>query len=77
MPRKCARIYTRQVSRRHTTVSGIGRPYNAGLIKLENVTIWIDEAVLARIPDAIPTRGRPRLYGDTLIQVLLGVKSVY
>ncbi|MEX3592323.1 MAG: hypothetical protein VB140_04540 [Burkholderia sp.] len=58
-------------------MSGIGRPYNAGLIKLENVTIWIDEAVLARIPDAIPTRGRPRLYGDTLIQVLLGVKSVY
>ncbi|KAF1010365.1 MAG: hypothetical protein E5299_01689 [Burkholderia gladioli] len=42
-----------------------------------NVTIWIDgidEAVLARIPDAIPTCGRPCLYGDTLIQALLGVK---
>ncbi|XDJ35961.1 MAG: hypothetical protein V3Q69_05360 [Burkholderia sp.] len=26
--------------------------------------IWIDEAVLARIPDAIPTRGRLCLYGD-------------
>ncbi|XDJ36223.1 MAG: hypothetical protein V3Q69_12580 [Burkholderia sp.] len=25
-PRKCARTYTRQVSRRHATVSGIGRP---------------------------------------------------
>ncbi|KAF1013601.1 MAG: IS5 family transposase [Burkholderia sp.] len=50
--------------------------YNAGLINLGNVTIWIDEAVLARIPDAIPTRGRPRLYRDTLIQLLLGVKGV-
>ncbi|KAF1015326.1 MAG: hypothetical protein E5299_00676 [Burkholderia gladioli] len=39
--------------------------YNAGLINRGNVTIWIDEAVLARIPDAIPTRGRPCLYGDT------------
>ncbi|KAF1007794.1 MAG: hypothetical protein E5299_02016 [Burkholderia gladioli] len=39
--------------------------YNEGLINLGNVTIWIDEAVLARIPDAIPTRGRLCLYGDT------------
>ncbi|KAF1012860.1 MAG: hypothetical protein E5299_01063 [Burkholderia gladioli] len=39
--------------------------YNEGLINQGNVTIWIDEAVLARIPDAIPTRGRPCLYGDT------------
>ncbi|MEX3593055.1 MAG: IS5/IS1182 family transposase, partial [Burkholderia sp.] len=39
--------------------------YNEGLINRGNVTIWIDEAVLARIPDAIPTRGRPCLYGDT------------
>ncbi|MEX3592823.1 MAG: transposase, partial [Burkholderia sp.] len=51
--------------------------YNEGLINRGNVTIWIDEAVLARIPDAIPTRGRPCLYGDTLIQALLGVKTVY
>ncbi|MEX3592595.1 MAG: transposase [Burkholderia sp.] len=29
------------------------------------------------MPDAIPTRGRPCLYGDTLIQALLGVKTVY
>ncbi|MEX3592671.1 MAG: transposase [Burkholderia sp.] len=41
------------------------------------MTIWINEAVLARIPDAIPTRGRPCLYGDALIQALLGVKTVY
>ncbi|KAF1018057.1 MAG: hypothetical protein E5299_00127 [Burkholderia gladioli] len=42
-----------------------------------NVTIWIDEAVLARMPDAIPTRGRSCLYGDTLTQALLGVKTLY
>ncbi|KAF1004603.1 MAG: hypothetical protein E5299_02360 [Burkholderia gladioli] len=41
------------------------------------MTIWIDEAVLARILDAIPTRDRPYLYGDTLIQALLSVKTVY
>ncbi|KAF1018040.1 MAG: IS5 family transposase ISBam3 [Burkholderia gladioli] len=51
--------------------------YNAGLINRGNVTIWIDEAVLARIPDAIPTRSRPCLYGDALIEALLGVKTVY
>ncbi|KAF1011155.1 MAG: hypothetical protein E5299_01478 [Burkholderia gladioli] len=51
--------------------------YNAGLINQGSVTIWIDEAVLARIPDAIPTRGRPCLYGDALIQALVGVKTVY
>ncbi|KAF1010199.1 MAG: hypothetical protein E5299_01739 [Burkholderia gladioli] len=39
--------------------------YNAGLINRGNVTIWIDEAVLARIPDAISTPGRQFLYGDT------------
>ncbi|KAF1011272.1 MAG: hypothetical protein E5299_01455 [Burkholderia gladioli] len=37
--------------------------YNAGLINRRNVTIWIDEAILARIPDAIPTRGLPCLCG--------------
>ncbi|KAF1009305.1 MAG: hypothetical protein E5299_01873 [Burkholderia gladioli] len=37
----------------------------------------IDEAVLARMADVILTRGRPSLYGDTLIQSLLGVKTVY
>ncbi|KAF1017817.1 MAG: hypothetical protein E5299_00308 [Burkholderia gladioli] len=51
--------------------------YNAGLINRGNMTIWIDKAVLARIPNTISTRSRPRLYGDTLIQALLSVKSVY
>ncbi|KAF1007377.1 MAG: hypothetical protein E5299_02046 [Burkholderia gladioli] len=40
--------------------------YNAGLINRGNVTIWINEAVLAKMADAIPTRGRLRLYGDML-----------
>ncbi|KAF1011019.1 MAG: hypothetical protein E5299_01522 [Burkholderia gladioli] len=35
--------------------------YNTGLINRGHMRIWIDEAVLPRIPDAIPTRGRPRL----------------
>ncbi|KAF1011609.1 MAG: hypothetical protein E5299_01370 [Burkholderia gladioli] len=36
-----------------------------------------DAAVLAKIPDAIPMRGHPHLYGDMLIQALLGVKTDY
>ena len=39
--------------------------------------MWIDEAALAKLPDAEPARGRPRLYSDALIQALLGVKTVY
>jgi len=51
--------------------------YNAGLINRGNVTMWIDEAALANTPDAEPTRGRPRLYSDALIQALLGLKAVF
>ena len=51
--------------------------YNAGLINRGNVTMWIDEAALAGIPDAVSTRGRPRLYSDALIQALLGLKAVF
>ncbi|MEX3592146.1 MAG: transposase [Burkholderia sp.] len=51
--------------------------YNGGLFNRGNVTIWINEAILARIPNAIPMHGRPRLYVDTLIQALLGVQTVY
>lgn len=39
--------------------------------------MWIDEAALASTPAADPTRGRPRLYSDALIQALLGLKSVF
>ncbi len=39
--------------------------------------MWIDETALASMPDAEPTRGRPRLYSDALIQALLGLKTVF
>lgn len=39
--------------------------------------MWIDEAALASMPDVEPTRGRPRLYSDALIQALLGLKTVF
>ncbi|QRR06800.1 IS5 family transposase [Burkholderia sp. MS455] len=51
--------------------------YNAGLINRGNVTMWIDEAALASTLEAGPTRGRPRLYSDALIQALLGIKTVF
>ncbi|KAF1010139.1 MAG: hypothetical protein E5299_01755 [Burkholderia gladioli] len=53
----------------------MGSLYNAGLINRGNVRIWIDEAVLTRIPAAILTCGLPCLYGDMLIEALLGVKT--
>lgn len=51
--------------------------YNAGLINLGNVTMWSNETVLASMPNAEPTRGRPHLYSDALIQALLGLKTVF
>lgn len=39
--------------------------------------MWIDEAALSSMADAEPTRGRPRLYSDALIQALLGLKTVF
>lgn len=51
--------------------------YNAGLINRGNITMWIDDDVLANVPDTEPTRGRPRLYSDALVQALLGLKTVF
>lgn len=51
--------------------------YNAGLINRGNITMWIDDDSLANMPDTEPTRGRPRLYSDALIQALLGLKTVF
>ncbi|WP_375860182.1 IS5 family transposase [Burkholderia cenocepacia] len=39
--------------------------------------MWIDDDVLANVPDTEPTRGRPRLSSDVLIQALLGLKAVF
>lgn len=51
--------------------------YNAGLIKRGNVTMWIDEAALARTSNSESTCVHPRPYGDARIQALLGSKTVF
>ncbi|KWI73438.1 IS5 family transposase, partial [Burkholderia stagnalis] len=51
--------------------------YNAGLINRGNITMWIDDDAFANVSDTSPTRGRPRLYSDALIQALLGLKTVF
>ncbi|HTR10042.1 MAG TPA: transposase, partial [Paraburkholderia sp.] len=54
------------------------RDYNAGLIARGDVTMWIDEGVLTQVSEAGPTRrGRPRVYSDAAIQMLLGLKQVF
>ncbi|WP_176072337.1 IS5 family transposase [Paraburkholderia mimosarum] len=54
------------------------REYNAGLIARGDVTMWIDESVLTQVSEAGPTRrGRPRVYSDAAIQMLLGLKQVF
>ena len=52
--------------------------YNAGLIGRGNVTMWIDESALAQVPEAgLSRRGRPCIYADAVIQMLLGLKQVF
>ena len=51
--------------------------YNAGLIQRGNVSIWMDEAMLAAAPETSSQRGRPQAYCDGVIQMLLALKSVY
>ncbi|MDT4840416.1 IS5 family transposase ISBhu1 [compost metagenome] len=52
--------------------------YNAGLIARGDVTMWIDESVMNAVPEAAsPRRGRPHVYSDAAIQMLLGIKQVY
>ncbi|MGF6637138.1 IS5 family transposase [Paraburkholderia sp. CI3] len=54
------------------------REYNAGLIARGDVTMWIDESVLVQVSGAGPARcGRPRVYSDAVIQMLLGLKQVF
>lgn len=49
--------------------------YNAGLSNRGNITMWIDDDVLANVPDTEPTRGRPRPYSDALVQALLRLED--
>jgi hypothetical protein len=52
--------------------------YNAGLIARGDVTMWVDESVLGTVPDGtLPRRGRPHIYSDAAIQMLLGLKQVF
>lgn len=40
--------------------------------------MWIDESVMNAAPEAAsPRRGRPHVYSDAAIQMLLGIKQVY
>jgi hypothetical protein len=54
------------------------REYNTGLIARGDVTMWIDEGELTQAAEAGPSRrGRPCVYSDAVIQMLLGPKQVY
>lgn len=52
--------------------------YNAGLIARGDVTIWMERDLWQRGAEAEGVkRGRPRLYADAVIQMLLGLKQVF
>lgn len=52
--------------------------YNAGLINRGNVSMWIDQSELTRTPEHVPhRRGRPCVYADPTIQMLLTLKQVF
>ncbi len=52
--------------------------YNAGLIARGDVTMWIDEGVLTNTAaSGARKRGRPCIYADAAIQMLLGLKQVF
>ncbi len=52
--------------------------YNAGLVARGDVAIWIDPDLFAAPPElGVRTRGRPRVYTDAVVQMLLGLKQVF
>lgn len=52
--------------------------YNAGLIARGDVTIWMEPDLWQRDAEAgAAKRGRPRLYTDAVVQMLLGLKQVF
>lgn len=54
------------------------REYNTGLIARGDVTMWIDQSILTQGSEAGPTRrGRPTVYSDAAIQMLLSLKQVF
>ncbi len=52
------------------------KQYNAGLIARGDITMWIDQGMLASPGVGVSKRGRPCLYPDAVIQMLLGLKQV-
>jgi Transposase DDE domain len=52
--------------------------YNAGLVARGNVAMWIDDSVSTDASEpGIRKRGRPCVYADAVIQMLLGLKQVF
>ncbi len=51
--------------------------YNAGLIARGDITMWIDQSALASSDVGVSKRGRPCVYPDAVIQMLLGLKQVF
>lgn len=51
--------------------------YNAGLIARGDITMWIDQSLFASSGMGVSRRGRPCVYPDALIQMLLGLKLVF
>lgn len=52
--------------------------YNAGLIARADVTMWIDPSLFAASPELDErARGRPCVYPDALVQMLLSLKQVF
>ncbi len=64
---------------RFRRVKSIGnwRAYNEGLKRRYDVTLWIDEAVLAPPRQVAGKRGRRYRYGDALIEALLTLRCLY
>lgn len=51
--------------------------YNAGLIARGDVTVWLEEVQGQQTYDGPRKRGRPCVYPDATIQMLLGLKQVF
>jgi len=55
------------------------REYNKSLVQRGSITFWINEKVLQewKNPSREHKRGRPRQYGNLLIEAILIVRSIY
>ena len=53
------------------------REYNEGLRRRYDLTLWVDEAVLAKPAPIAGKKGRPREYSDALIEAGLVLRGLY